>query len=413
MKRIHYIESMAEFVDLVAKNNKIYIYGAGKFAEFIYQILVERKLEVEGFFVSSLSGEQKIHGYDVRKFSIEQVKDNSIIILALSHIYLRDIVPNLLEKSDLEIVMIENIDSLYRELPKPINKVPKLEITATMGCKINCKYCPQKDLLHSYYKENKNRCSQMKLEDYKACINKMPIETIITFSGFVEPFLHPHAVEMMEYAHQRGHYIELFTTLEGMSLEDLERIKNIPFINVVLHTPDIYNYAKITVNEQYWEVLDKMLDLKKLNGRSFIDEANCQSEPTKEFIKFASERIEVKSELIDRAGNLNDVNLKSIQNVNGKIYCARSTKQNHWVLLPDGSVSLCCMDFGLKHIMGNLLKQSYEDILKNHEYLKIRKAMITEDNSILCRSCTAARKFELHPENIRNEYRNFNNNSNI
>jgi len=33
------------------------------------------------------------------------------------------------------------------------------------------------------------------------------------------------------------------------------------------------------------------------------------------------------------------------------------------VLLPNGDVSLCCMDYGLDHIIGNLHKQTYEDVI--------------------------------------------------
>jgi hypothetical protein len=32
-------------------------------------------------------------------------------------------------------------------------------------------------------------------------------------------------------------------------------------------------------------------------------------------------------------------------------------------MLPNGDVSLCCMDYGLENILGNLFTQSYEEIL--------------------------------------------------
>jgi hypothetical protein len=35
----------------------------------------------------------------------------------------------------------------------------------------------------------------------------------------------------------------------------------------------------------------------------------------------------------------------------------------HNVLLPDGRVSLCCMDYGLEQILGNLFEQEYDDII--------------------------------------------------
>jgi hypothetical protein len=35
----------------------------------------------------------------------------------------------------------------------------------------------------------------------------------------------------------------------------------------------------------------------------------------------------------------------------------------HNVVLPNGDVSLCCMDYGLKHIIGNIYEQEYDDII--------------------------------------------------
>jgi hypothetical protein len=48
----------------------------------------------------------------------------------------------------------------------------------------------------------------------------------------------------------------------------------------------------------------------------------------------------------------------------------------HNVLLPNGDVSLCCMDYQLTHILGNLFVQSYDDVVPRH------KACFP-----LCRSC--------------------------
>jgi hypothetical protein len=43
--------------------------------------------------------------------------------------------------------------------------------------------------------------------------------------------------------------------------------------------------------------------------------------------------------------------------------CGCLEKMYHNVMLPNGDVSLCCMDYGLKHILGNLYEQDYEEII--------------------------------------------------
>jgi len=37
----------------------------------------------------------------------------------------------------------------------------------------------------------------------------------------------------------------------------------------------------------------------------------------------------------------------------------------HNVMLPNGDISLCCMDYGLDQILGNLYEKSYESIIPN------------------------------------------------
>jgi hypothetical protein len=43
--------------------------------------------------------------------------------------------------------------------------------------------------------------------------------------------------------------------------------------------------------------------------------------------------------------------------------CGCDEKLYHNVVLPNGDVSLCCMDYGLKQIIGNLYTQEYDDIV--------------------------------------------------
>ena len=220
----------------------------------------------------------------------------------------------------------------------------------------------------------------------------MPSNTIICFAGFVEPFFHPQGVEMIQYAYKMGHPVELFTTFMGLTKEQFDIIKHIPFHQVVLHTPDKLNYANIQIDETYRKILDEVLDMTKEDGTSFIDSANCQSEPSEEFLKLAKNRIVVESTLVDRAGNLEDDALKKSEFKKGKIICNRTKDLNHWVLLPDGTVVLCCMDFGLKHPLGNLLTDNYDDIIAKKEYQSIISAMSDEKVDIICRKCTSSKE---------------------
>ena len=64
---------------------------------------------------------------------------------------------------------------------------------------------------------------------------------------------------------------------------------------------------------------------------------------------------------------------------------------NHNVLLPDGRVILCSNDWGMKHVLGNLIYETYEQILNGDEANRIREAMTSEGREfVLCRNCFQA-----------------------
>ena len=98
----------------------------------------------------------------------------------------------------------------------------------------------------------------------------------------------------------------------------------------------------------------------------------------------------ITNELIDRAGNITDEEVYEDSHKKGNIVCERARDLNHSILLPDGSVVLCCMDFGMKHVLGNLAKQSYEELFTGKEMQKIKEAMRDDRLDIICRRCSSA-----------------------
>ena len=65
------------------------------------------------------------------------------------------------------------------------------------------------------------------------------------------------------------------------------------------------------------------------------------------------------------------------QNIRGK--CPR-VYQN--VLLPDGSLSICCQDYGLDEIMGNLMENTWEEYINSERVQDVRS-----HGSDLCDYC--------------------------
>lgn len=230
----------------------------------------------------------------------------------------------------------------------------------------------------------------MDFELYKQCVDKTPMDCIIIFAGFVEPFLHQEAVEMMQYAARTGRDVSLYTTLVGMSKEQFDRIKEIPFYEVVLHTPDEDEYANIPLTMGYFELLDTALAERKPDGSPFIDYANCQGIPHREILKHTEGKLLITNELVDRAGNISYEEVYENCHKEGRILCERTKRLDHNILLPDGSVVLCCMDFGMKHVLGNLGRDSYADLFQGDVMQDIKRAMKEDGMEIICRQCSSA-----------------------
>lgn len=197
---------------------------------------------------------------------------------------------------------------------------------------------------------------------------------------------------MMEYSVQQGHRILLNTTLVGLNMEDARRLAILPVEAVVLHTPDKEGYATIPMTKEYFAVLDFLLESRKEDNRPFFDMANCQSTPHPQIVNFINNRVSFANlVLIDRAGNLSGSEVDQGVCHTGKIICEKSVALNRNILLPDGTVVLCCMDFGLQHELGNLLYDSYDDIINGQLMNEIRKNMV-DGGEILCRRCSSARQ---------------------
>jgi hypothetical protein len=393
---------MNEFRDIIEQKKKAYIaeiqikkenykeiviYGAGKIGKMLQALLQQNGIIVSAFCVTELQLNRK--------------QENGIPVLALKDFASKknEILFLIGTKSPFEIInelKRYDIDS-YIDVPDFVKKIddksfrPTLEITPKIGCSINCKYCPQEVLYHNYFFQS--RVKLMSFETFKKCVDKTPQNLIVEFAGFVEPFLNSDAVKMMEYVNITGRDMTLFTTLVGLDREKFNVIKGMPFIEVVLHLPDKNGFANIPMDDQYLDLLDMVLDAKKSNGMPFVDKATCQSEPHSVLLKRLNGRVLVSWNLVDRAGNLEGDVLKQEKTLIGEIYCDRAVNLDHNILLPDGTVVLCCMDFGMQHRLGNLLHESYESIVKGKAIILIKRKMAGEmDGSLLCRSCTSAQK---------------------
>lgn len=248
-----------------------------------------------------------------------------------------------------------------------------MEITTNLpkkGCVVDCIFCPQRTLVKNY-----NGTRHLSLEDFKRAVDKIPTEVRITFAGFTEPWTNRHCTDMLLYAYKKGHRVAAFTTGVGMTVEDVERLKDISFdegpnAGFVLHLPDQERLAKHPITPRYIEVIEAF----GIHQDSFNKFYLMSMGSVHEKVKHVFDRV-ANPEMWSRAGNLIGEAIMKPELLNVKelfrsVYHGESPKtcgciENlyHNVMLPNGDVSLCCMDYSLSYIIGNMFEQEYEEII--------------------------------------------------
>ena len=262
------------------------------------------------------------------------------------------------------------------------------EITTRIGCKNMCSYCPQNTLLKAYFE--KDRVVMLSLDTYKLCLSKIPKSVDIHFSGYAEPFLNPQCSEMILHTYKEGYNISMFTTVVGITEKYVELIKEIPFETFTVHLPDNMDLTEIKVDEQYIKIVDLLIqnDIKNLSFMCPVRSLDEKINPALREV-FDKHDFKVNKRVVhSRSGSVDLEGVEKQKKLVGEIpYCDR-LKCN--VLLPNGDVALCCMDYGLKHKLGNLLRDDFDDLYNNETFKMLMKGLTDDSIDSLCRTCEHA-----------------------
>lgn len=285
-----------------------------------------------------------------------------------------------------------------------------IEITTKIGCSNNCAYCPQKKLVSTYC-TNPERKTEMCFEDFKLALRHIPKWLDVCFTGMNEPFENKDAFQMVEYAVEKGYKVHVYSTLKALTRIQIEQFRNLKIKTFVIHLPDKAGMMCLEPDEEY---------INKLKAFDSIVQKNvkyvCIGELHPAIPKEIAEKVNCDKVVMLRAGNVLK-NEKISDNLNfhpncgrvigadKKVICNRrlrykeqdrkATHAEATILLPDGSVILCCQDWGLEHTLGNLYEQDYESVMYGEVMQEIEKSMFCEnDKDILCRRCEYALEYD-------------------
>ena len=279
-----------------------------------------------------------------------------------------------------------------------------LEITTLVGCPLACTFCPQDALTAAYGSASERMLS---IENFKLVLDKLPPHVRIDFSGMSEPFANPSCIDMVALAAAARNPIAIYTTLSGLTRAAVDYLVELigarRFSVFCIHLPDgTGNMRGFSFSEDYLYALERLLPLDGVICMTMSAGAEIDSKLLNA-VSASPRRQEMEKKLprsafkgIRRAGSLNAALVKDqplSEPVKWKcaVACASTPFYDHNVLLPDGRVVLCCMDYGMKHVLGNLFKQDYIDLFSGNEIGVVQSSNMSLDPAVkqksICTSC--------------------------
>ena len=279
-----------------------------------------------------------------------------------------------------------------------MNLKHNIEITPRIGCSNVCEYCPQSTLIKRYRERiGADKDTIMTLETFKKCLSTIPLHVGLNFTGYVEPFLAPDTADMILHAAESGYSILLNTTLVGLKKEDWMKIKDINYRELHIHLPscsfDEMIGVKIPVetyehegrkikalSEEYYDMLNFLIQNPGNGWGQYKLDFHCLGDLHPELADLTNHFYVGIRQVNSRAMNIlleKKDKVPPEENIRGN--CSR-VYQN--VLLPDGSLSLCCQDYGLDEVLGNLVENTWDEYEASETVKRIRK-----EGADLCDYC--------------------------
>jgi len=276
----------------------------------------------------------------------------------------------------------------------------KIYIEITNICNLNCKFCP----------ETNRKKEFMSLENFEEIIKKIQTHTkLVCLHVKGEPLLHKsleHILKILEKYNLQAN-ITTNGTLIKENLEILKKSKAVRQINFSIHS--ITQNEKL--NKQYLQDIfesvesleDKIISYRLWNLKS-IKENKINTNIIKTLedyynINNLKEKL-MENDFLQLKKNIfinQDIEFTwpSLDNefIIGKGRCLALKEQI--AILVDGTVVPCCLDNNGDIVLGNILKETIEDILNNPKSVTIKKNF---ENSIitckLCNTCGFLKKLE-------------------
>lgn len=290
-----------------------------------------------------------------------------------------------------------------------------ISIEPTTSCNLRCPECPSGLRAFSRPTGNLDQDFFRKTIDE---LHKDLMYLIFYFQG--EPYLNPDFLEMVSYASDKKIYTITSTNAHFLTDDNAKKTVESGLDRLIISldgtTQEIYeSYRRGGKLDKVLEGTKNIIKWKnKLKSKKpFLIFQFLVVKPNEHQIndvkkladQIGVDKVLYKSAQIYDYENGNDL-IPSIdkysryrKNPNGKYSIKNSIKNSCWkmwhsdVITWDGKVVPCCFDKDAEFVLGDLKKNSFQEVWKNPEYDKFRSAILKgRDRIDICKNCTEGTK---------------------
>ena len=289
-----------------------------------------------------------------------------------------------------------------------------LSIEPTTYCNLRCPQCPSG--LRSFVRNT----GVMKYHLFKDIIDQLKDHLsylLLYFQG--EPYLNTSFFDMVSYANSQKIYTATSTNGHFLTKNARKTVESgLDRLIISLDGTDQETYEKYRIGGKLTEVLDGTRELikwkKKLHSAKpliifqflLMKHNEDQLDEMKKLAKeIGVDKLSFKTTQIydyDSNDSLipeNPQHSRYKRSVNGKYIIKNKLLDHCWkmwhacVFTWDGTIVPCCFDKDARYTMGNICKNSFNEIWYGDQYKKFRQQLFINRNNIdICKNCTEGTK---------------------
>ncbi|OSB14047.1 radical SAM/SPASM domain-containing protein [Clostridium botulinum] len=255
-----------------------------------------------------------------------------------------------------------------------------LDIEPTNACNLKCPMCPRTVIVNDKSKNDKFNIGMMDMDTYKKIIDEAVRIGVysIKLNWLGEPLVHPQIVDMVKYAKDKGIVDVMFNTNAALLTRDISK----QLIDVGLDkiffsfdSPIKEKYEQIRVGANFEDTLNNIRCLISirdgLGKKSPLTRVSMvlmkeNEEEYKQFIELFKDIVDVVAyvEYREPVGTERELDVTEF---------ACSQLWQRMFIAWDGDVIPCCVDSEKELLMGNIHKNSINQIWNSEIYKKIRE----------------------------------------